>query len=370
MLVYNSLFLITMLLVVLKVDHYGRPKLRVSPISGAEITAFKWAVIVFPLFFFAALRTSVGDTRVYIATFQTVSSSFTLDDLDTRGVLFYTLMRFCKAFLFQDPQLWLVMLTLLALIPYVKALRMFSVDVLMSVFLLFATAQFVYFFSGARQMIAIAICFYAVRYVIEKNIWKYVLLVLLAMSFHVTAAVMLIVPFVADAKPWSQKMWLFAIIAVVLVISAENIVRVFGSSILENTPYEQYVARALSRKGVTLPRALVAFVPVLLCFIYRREQEKLADRTMNVFFNISLINACWMAASTAFGGDLTGRLAEYFGTINVVLYPYIFQKLIRGRNKVAIRICFVVGYVLFYLYQMYIAWGGLNYGSDVLRLFL
>lgn len=370
MLIYNSLFLITMFFVALKVDGTGNIKLRLSPITGSEVSSIQWIVAVFPLFLFAALRTLVGDTRSYIAAFNAASTNFTLQNLDTRGVLFYGLMRFCKAFLFENPQLWLMMLVLLALVPYIKALKLFSIDVLMSVFLFFATAQFVYFFSGARQMIAIAICFYAVRYVIEKKTCKYILLVLLAMSFHVTAVVMLGLPLIANVKPWSKKMWWLLGIAWILIILSESIFRVLGNVVLVNTPYEQYVTRALNQKGVTVLRALVAVVPVLICFLNRKQQRFLADRTMDVFFNISLVNAYWMIAATAFGGDLTGRISEYFSTANIVLYPYIFQRLLKGKSRSTVKVCFVIGYLLFYSYQMYVAWGGLNYGSEVLNVFL
>ena len=370
MLIYNSLFLITLFLVALEVDNTRNPKLRISPIEGSKIMNKQWIIVFLPLLLFAMLRTAVGDTPSYIDTFNAASCKFTLKDLDTRGVLFFGLMRFRKAFIFKDPQLWLIVLALLALLPYVKALKFFSCDVLMSVFLFFATAQFVYFFSGARQMIAVAICFYAVRYLVEKKTWKYLLLVVLAMGFHVTAVVMLVLPLVVEIKPWSQRMWLLIVIAIVLIMASETLFKNLGNLVLANTAYDRYVERALNQKGVTISRALVAVVPILLCFVYRGKQKALEDRTLNIFFNISMINACWMIAATGFGGDLTGRISEYFSTINVVPYPCIFQKLISDRIRKVMKACFVLGYGLFYIYQMYIAWGGLNYESKILKIFL
>ena len=74
-------------------------------------------------------------------------------------------------------------------------------------------------------------------------------------------------------------------------------------------------------------------------------------------------------ASTS-GGDLLGRLAEYYLIYNTLTYPILLKKVISQNVYPIVLTGLLIGYFLFYFYQFVIVWDGLGYESEFLGIFV
>lgn len=369
MIVYWSIFAITLFLASIVRDKQSQNiSLCVRGIENYNFTAKQIFLIMLPMIFFFGLRSKVGDTAGYIYSFENLTTDFSLAGLDDRAYGFSILQRICKSFLFKHPNMWLTLLTLISVIPIVNILSKYSTDVRLSLFVFIASTEFTYLINGARQFVAVCICFYAFKFLTEKKPVKYFLLVLLAISFHLTAIVMLFAYFLVRSKPWSVKMWLIIFVAVLVCVFSESVFGFMNDAFLEDSVYSHYAEDVINTAGVNIIRVAVAFVPVILAFYCRKRIESQNCEYINYCINLSVLNAmCFLFASTM-GANLTGRIAEYFTIYNLILYPYLFTHALPKKEGSVIKIIFYLAFTFFFIYQMHITWDGLEYVSDILGI--
>lgn len=369
MLIYWFLFGITLILVsFVRVKENKDVLLCVRGIENYCFSAKQIFIILIPMIFFFGLRSQVGDTVGYFHSFENLTTEFSLVGLDERAYGFSFLQRFCKSFLFKHPNMWLSLLTVISVIPIANILSKYSTNVRISLFVFIASTEFVYLINGARQFVAVCICFYAFKFLVERKPVKYYLLVLLAISFHLTAIVMLFAYFLVRSKPWSLKMWLIIIVAVLVCVFSESVFGIMNDAFLEDSVYSHYTDKVLNSQGVNIIRVVVNFVPVILAFYCRKRIEAQNYKYINYCINLSVLNAmCFLFASTM-GANLTARIAEYFTIFNLILYPYLFTHALPKKEGSIIKILFYIAFFAFFFYQMQISWGGLEYVSDVLGI--
>ncbi|MBR3909090.1 MAG: EpsG family protein [Clostridia bacterium] len=369
MIVYWSLFAITLFLASFVRDKQSKKlSLCVRGIQNYSFTAKHIFLILIPMLFFFGLRSKVGDTAGYIYSFENLTTEFSLVGLDDRAYGFSILQRICKSFLFKHPNMWIALLTIISVIPITYILSKYSTDVRLSLFVFIASTEFTFLINGARQFVAVCICFYAFKFLVEKKPVMYYLLVLLAISFHLTAIVMLFAYFLVRSKPWSVKMWIIIICAALACVFSESVFGFMNDAFLEDGVYGHYAEDVMNTRGVNILRVAVAFVPVILAFYSRKRIEAQNCEYINYCINLSVLNAmCFLFASTM-GANLTGRIAEYFTIYNLILYPYLFTHALPKKEGSVIKVLFYIAFLIFFIYQMQIAWGGLEYVSEVLGI--
>src|SRR5690606_19464441 len=83
---------------------------------------------------------------------------------------------------------------------YLFVIKRFSNNYILSVFIYITFGFYTFLFNGLRQGIAMAVCFLALPYLINKNKLKYFLLIVIASLFHTSAWVMLPFYFLVHMK--------------------------------------------------------------------------------------------------------------------------------------------------------------------------
>ncbi len=163
-----------------------------------------WADFIFlVLWMLLAFKASTigSDTDAYIDLFE-ASSRWSnqhhdnfwgiIGEHDTRYETGYVIFNRVLALFTNNPQ-WVFILTG-AFFIYVcrKFIYEESGDVFFSIFLYISLRLFYFDMSGLRQAIAIFICILAYKYIKKRKLVPFILLVLLAMQFHITAVIFLI----------------------------------------------------------------------------------------------------------------------------------------------------------------------------------
>ena len=106
-----------------------------------------------------------------------------------RGFIIYNKL---VGFLGTDRQMFLFVTAAVSIVPIMYYLSKNSKNMLLSIIIYLGLPVFLLCFSGLRHAIAIGITSLSMIYIKEKSLVKFILLVLLASTFHFTAIVFLI----------------------------------------------------------------------------------------------------------------------------------------------------------------------------------
>lgn len=185
-----------------------------------------------------------------------------------------------------------------------------------------------------RQTIAIAILVYGTKYIIQKEKIKFVVLLLIAVSFHYSAIVFSPAYYIFN-RYYSRKILLLCILGAIFVsIVAANtvsdILYMVGGDFFEkklsyymeqnsdNTFGSAYSVREILLKGL-INRSLLFIIP----FIFMERRRK-TDILLNGFFNLycfaSILFALFVPLS-----PVLGRFATYYDFSQFFLIPYFFN---------------------------------------------
>lgn len=226
---------------------------------------------------------------------------------------------------------------------YLQAILRNSCSPLISVFVFLTGGFYTFFFNGARQAIACAICAIAIRFLVERNLRKYLVLVVVATLFHKTAAVMLPLYFIAGSTVSFGRLVLYAVIGVAAALSLETIVAI-GTSI--DPRYADY---AVSGEGGGF--LMVAFNLALCAFFFLFRPAVAVHRNQyDVLLNVLIFGAIVSCISSIFRIAPSGilRLNLYFGVGTLFLWPIVFANLRASVMRLYLGYGFVVTYILFF----------------------
>lgn len=314
------------------------------------------------------LRDAVLDTTAYINEFNHLSKNFTdfLEIIkisnDKRG--FILIEYIFKRFISDNYYMWLVFLCSISCICLYKGFCEYSEDLSFTMYLFVASTTFTWLINGMRQFVAVCILF------AFSNLWregkkiKYIILILLVSTIHISAILVIPVYMIASNKKiWDKRMILFMIATIVGTYYSEKVFAIFNNMLLKD-----YSESLSASSGSNFMRLLVAFVPIFLVIITKKYVEEISDEKIRFCINMSLVNFCFYFASTFTSGILVGRMPIYFSIYNLCLLPWLIENCFTRQSRVIAKVGCIICYSFYFYYQMVIAWHGLKYESIILHL--
>ena len=165
-------------------------------------------------------------------------------------------------------------------------------------------------------------------------------------------------------------MWLLIIIAGLTGVMFDRLLP-YMSFLLNDTQYEGAISYIASGNAVgsSIIRLIIALIPPGLAFIGRRTVEEEGNKLINVLVNMSVINLLLYFIATLTSGLVIGRVAAYFNIYNLLLLPWLLNRLFAESSRVFLKISCIVLYTGYFYYQMVITWH-LPYVSDILHITL
>lgn len=189
-------------------------------------------------------------------------------------------------------------------------------------------------YNVVRQYLAMSICLYALVFLDRKQSFKYHSLVLLAISFHTSAIIMLPMYFLYNyvgKKGWFAQLLIYG--AVILGVLNFDKVLVFVSKYIFKDPY--YVLAygqlfATGERGFSLG-VLFIFAPyIILGIIFNKRLRKDAPEfTMYLFM---IIIGCFLRSVASLGVKYLGRVGDYFYITIVWMMPYMYRRFKESKN--------------------------------------
>ena len=228
---------------------------------------------------------------------------------------YFLLTKFC-AWLGISDQCFLLVIAALIYLPVFKLIYEYSFSPYISLLCYFAFGYYSYSAGIFRQMIAVSICVCSIPYIRKRMFCKFLAVILIAMTFHQTAIIFLVMYFI-----WNVDLVKFnKIVLLTTVVSF-----VFGGSIMRIAVslmprYQGYYQTGDTDDGTYISLILYATIYFLYVYICKNRKNILLER-----FFVNSIAVALVLQAASYSVSFFGRALWYFSFPSIVLIPnFIF----------------------------------------------
>lgn len=269
------------------------------------------------LFLFLGLRRiDVGvDLQNYIPFLNRVMN-FNYEELFTVGFEpGYNV--YCRILMeiFDNEQIFLIFTAGITLLGAGYFIYKNSKNYFFSIFIYVTFQFYIFLFSGLRQSIAISILLLSTKFIKERKLIKFIILVLLAGIFHKSAFIFLPAYFIAYKKITIKYLATVVGIGIILFI-LRNYVMIFVTQYL----YTNY--DSLNNQGSGYGMLLLLIVLFTAVFYFKDNALK-SDRNNIIWYNYGIIAILIQMLASVEGN--VARLTMYYSISMVVLIPNVLE---------------------------------------------
>lgn len=252
----------------------------------------------------------------------------------------YMMFNYLISFLTANRYIFILLSTIFMYVMYFYAIKKYAIHYPMAcvVFL-----GFFYYFTMTylRQVLAVGIIWLSVDYIIKRDVVKFVLLVLLASTFHTSALIFMPMYFIGTRYYSLKKVYSFLFICLLLGFSPlPNMLVQYSGEVSEMQ--ERFGHSASEWGGARLDYIIESVF--FLWVLYKNRHSIPRDKNSNVFFNILYAFCAILLFFMRMGQG--GRFGWYFmiGIIYVLSYLSVKRVIIKDIKMFVVIVCFVLFY--------------------------
>lgn len=192
-------------------------------------------------------------------------------------------------------------------------------------------------------MIALSICLIGFRYILSKNFLKYLFCIVLAMTFHTTAIVVLPIYWIKNIN-LKNKFLIFALMEVLCVLFSRKIIML---SLKLFSSYSGYINSVYDIQGGSYIMLFVLNIIFLFAYykFYIRNEKfnNITDMSIKVIM-VAILLQC-----LAYSMGIFGRIVPYYSIYLIILIPDLMRVSLEN-NKILVHFLIVfVLIVIFYI---------------------
>lgn len=329
------------------------------------------------MIFFSGLRSttgeglmSIGDTRVYNMLFDNIVKNNLVDYIkstDYEGDWgFYALMSFFRGIFHANNQALFFICSLITLsCLFYRYFKLNLTDKETLFFLFITFGSYISTMNGVRQWIASAILFLAFPLIEQRKWYFFFIIVILVSTIHSSASIFLILYFIVNRKAWGNAMKGMIVCAAFLILSYPITGRYISILLAESDNFAQYRDQILSTGGgANIIRIAVYILPILFAFYYRNDMKN--EPHYDIITNLAVLDMLFMIL--AMTNWIYARFCIYFDPFLLIIYLWVLKYCFTQNSYKLARILFYGVFLIYFLYQMYIGYGGQIYTSQVLGI--
>lgn len=312
--------------------------------------------------FWAAIRNGIVDTAEYISGYSRIDatkslSSFFSDDKE-KAPLFKIYQVILKRIGFNWQQ-YLASIAIFSGFCMLYGISKYSDDVPFSMYLFITGLHFYWLFNGIRQFLVASIFFACFKWIVQKKLWKVLILVFILYFIHRTAWILIPVYFIANMKNWRYGIYVCVLVTMAVVILFPNQFTALLNDSMDEYNVEEIFA---NDDGVNVLRFLVSMVTPTLAFIYKDKIAEYENPYVNVMINMSLITGGLYAVGVVTSGIYMGRLPLYTDLFGLLFLPFIIKRVLPKNMRGPIGVAAILLYFLYFYLQA--RDGGLYYTTN------
>lgn len=246
------------------------------------------------------------------------------------------------ASVFHNPQFVFVFSGLFFTIVICRYIYLNSSSPMISLIIYITLGSFTFSLMGLRQTIAMSICLLSIEYIKKKKLFMFVLLIIIAMQFHITAIIFLPVYFISKITISAKNALLFLIVSSVTILSANSIVG------MANKVFSSNYINTVNSGGIVV--VLTYLITIFATFLYRKSVLKNKDSAL--FFNMVLLGFISYILRY-FGALASERISFYFFYAIIILLPETINSLGDEKERKLARYTTVTLAISLFLYRVY-----------------
>ena len=323
--------------------------LSVRPHKGLIGAAFVSLVLI------SGLRANIGDTFFYKHIYET--NDFTWEYIfEQNDIGFGVLQKVLQTFVSTDPQIMVFTSALITNMLIIFVLYNNSRMIELSLYVYITGGKFLVSMNGIRQMLAAAIAFTAIKYVMNGNWVKYSLIILTASLFHQSALVLLPVYFIVRFKAWSMQTVVMIVCSLLLVVGFEQFSSILYTA-LDDTQYGHY--KNFTEGGANILRVAVDGIPIFIAYLGRHRLRGIFPKS-DYIVNMALVGFIFMMIATQ--NWIFARFSLYFSLYQLILISWLI-KIFRKQDQRLIYFGILICYLGYFFYENVITLN-IEYRSD------
>lgn len=216
--------------------------------------------------------------------------------------------------------------TIITIIPVYYIINKYSNNIdIAAATLIYTSIYYFSSYSAARQYMAVSICLLAFDAMLERRLWKALIIIGIATTIHTTSIFMIIPYIVVLFKYLSKKMIAFsAVMAFILIYFMRD-----SFETLLTGRYAIYTTFSAVNIGI---RCFIYYIPICLIFLLgvKKDNDKFFSR-----MSITFISLGFLFGMLEYIVSIFGRL-EAFTLPFVIIIPYYIYKIKTKKNKLLI----------------------------------
>jgi len=317
----------------------------VSTISSVYIKPNKIFVLgaLLTLVLISGLRgTSIGDTFNYVDIYR--DNKFTWNYIISKKDIGFGILQMVLQHFSANPQVMIFTTALITNLLIIIILYNYSRLFEISLYVYITGGLFLVSMNGIRQVLAAAISFTSIKFLMEGSWKKYIVVILVASLFHQSALILIPMYFIVRFKAWSKVTIALILLSIVIVIGFNQFSTLIFSA-LQDTQYANY--KNFHEGGANALRVVVNAVPLLIAFIGRKNLKRMFPNS-DIIVNMTLLGFVFMLISTQ--NWIFARISIYFGLYHLILISWVV-KLFRERDEKLIYYAILICYFTYYYYE-------------------
>ncbi len=242
--------------------------------------------------------------------------------------------------IFHEPQWLLIATSLIYIVSIFYFIERNSDDIPLSLTAYISLGLMMFHLQGMRQSIAMCICLFAYEQAKRKHLVKFILLVLLAATFHQTAIVFFPIYFLVKMKYSAKNLLFMAAGSAIIVFFADSIIGV------ANNVFDRDYYTSVDSGGFVATSIYIILLIVSL-FYYHHQQQN--DESSSLLYVLILGTLCYIMR---YIGTLAAeRISFYFAFSQIALLPNAI-KIVVEKDKPLMKLIIIVLAVALLAYRL------------------
>lgn len=239
-----------------------------------------------------------------------------------------------------------IFLTIIAMLIYIPTFKFFynySSFPFLSIAIYFGFGLFSYSLGIFRQFIALSTMLYGIKYIFERNLVKWSLIIAFSCLFHTSVAMCYIFYFIYKIN---FNLLFYATIILQPIIYTTG--RSFLYIILSFFPaYFSYFGSRFDNLDGSMSMIILYDLILFACFLYNKRKSN-KDYQKNFFINTIPLLCCIQTMAYTF--SILGRAIPYFSIFISVVIPIILDNFFNKKQSLGVAIILGVLFVFLFIY--------------------
>lgn len=310
-------------------------------------------IITIQLFFISAFRSvNVGtDLKRYIPRYKMIAETDFSHIFELRHTVDfeygYILYNKVISIFSSNAQVLLIVTSIIIIFSFSYFIKKYSKIPWLSFYLFITLGFFGGSFNILRQYLAMSILLYSIKYIKERNLFKFLLCLVLATSIHTTAAAFVILYPLYNIKVNNEYITVLTCVLIILGLTSEFIIKL----VLDGTQYSKYLYEIGNGLGNGSGGGmLMILITVFICMQLFKDSLKRVDaKYVNLWLHMIIIAIIFNILALQLG--IFERVMRYFIISMIIIIPNTIYSLKQKWLK-SIGVIFVLLLTTFYYFKI------------------